>query len=300
MSVRSVKLTVRRLVPPRVRGILKRVPRALDPLAIRLYRGRTGDQRPVPPKLLRERTGAPNIASHFEIGDRCARSLDRALRTIGTTMSDYEAILDFGCGAGKVLQGYYHEHGARLAGCDIHEPSVRWLQQNFPKATFATNDFAPPLPFPDASFDLIYALSVFTHLDEATQDLWIDELKRVARPGAILLLTVHGEAALRRDWSGPGLTKAASDRLHRVASLDEEGFFFQPYDDLGSDPKSYCGTAEVYGLAFHSRDYLAAHWGLKLELVAMLPAAVLALQDIVILRKADELPRDRALPANPG
>lgn len=283
--MQALKARVRRFVPPRVRGWVKRVPRALDPLAVRRYRRRTGETRPIPPKLLRERTGAFTIAGHFEIGDRCARSLEEALGRVGTTITDYDAVLDFGCGAGKVLQAFYPEHGSRLAGCDIHAPSVEWLRANFPESRFEVNDFRPPLPFDDGSFDLIYALSVFTHLDEATQEAWLEELVRVARPGGVLLLTVHGEHALRRDWSGPGLTRSASDRLHGVSSLDDERFLFQAYDDLGSDPKSYCGTEEVYGLAFHSRRYIDDRWGKRLEIVDVLPGAVLDLQDVVILRK---------------
>src|SRR5438046_2874585 len=57
---------------------------------------------------------------------------------------------------------------------------------------------APPLAFANATFDLAYALSVFTHLPEAMQHDWMDELRRVVRPGGYLLLTTHGERYLER------------------------------------------------------------------------------------------------------
>jgi SAM-dependent methyltransferase len=62
----------------------------------------------------------------------------------------------------------------------------------------------PPLPFEDASFDLVYSISVFTHLDEEMQDAWLNELKRVLRPGGILIITVHGLNA-RKGLSGEDL-----------------------------------------------------------------------------------------------
>src|SRR5206468_8257505 len=65
-------------------------------------------------------------------------------------------------------------------------------------ARFETNGLSPPLAFGDASFDLAYALSVFTHLPEAIQHDWMDELRRVVRPGGFVLLTMHGERYLER------------------------------------------------------------------------------------------------------
>lgn len=285
VRARSLVLRVRPLVPPRIRGMMKRVPRLLDPLAVRRYRRRTQDHRPVPPKLLRERTGAPTIARWFEIGERCATALSGAAERSGRAFAESRSILDFGCGAGKVLQALYSRLGARLAGCDIHEPSIAWLRAHYLLSRFEVNDFTPPLRFRDGEFDLVYALSVFTHLDELRQDAWLRELARVAAPEAILLLTIHGEHALRRDWSGPGLTRSSSDRLNAAGPLDDEGFLFQAYDELGSSPKDYCGTEETYGLAFHSPAYVSERWTGDFEVLDILPAAVLDLQDIVVLRR---------------
>jgi SAM-dependent methyltransferase len=56
------------------------------------------------------------------------------------------------------------------------------------------NQPVPPLGFPNDTFDLIYALSVFTHLGEVGQLSWIRELRRIARPGGYVLITTHGSA----------------------------------------------------------------------------------------------------------
>ena len=50
----------------------------------------------------------------------------------------------------------------------------------------------PPLPYEDDRFDLVYSVSIFTHLDEQLQRPWIEELTRVVRPGGLVLVTVTG------------------------------------------------------------------------------------------------------------
>ena len=51
------------------------------------------------------------------------------------------------------------------------------------------------LPFPNKHFDVVYSISVFTHLDEHMQDQWLSELRRVLKMDGVLLFTVHGSLA---------------------------------------------------------------------------------------------------------
>jgi ubiquinone/menaquinone biosynthesis C-methylase UbiE len=53
-----------------------------------------------------------------------------------------------------------------------------------PVRALRANGQNPPLPFPDDHFDLVFSSSVFTHIDEHAQDLWLAELRRVTQPGA--------------------------------------------------------------------------------------------------------------------
>jgi len=62
----------------------------------------------------------------------------------------------------------------------------------------------PTLPIPDASIDLVYAFSVFSHIDEF-ELAWLAELRRVLKPGGIAYLTTHtdhtwSQLATRTDW----------------------------------------------------------------------------------------------------
>jgi SAM-dependent methyltransferase len=57
---------------------------------------------------------------------------------------------------------------------------------------FLPNDPAPPLPFEAESFDLVYALSVFTHLPTRMQRPWMEELLRVTVRGGHVVFSTHG------------------------------------------------------------------------------------------------------------
>jgi SAM-dependent methyltransferase len=59
------------------------------------------------------------------------------------------------------------------------------------------NGVEPPLPYDDDSFDFLYSISIFTHLDEPLQQPWIRELERVVKPGGLIVITVSGEVYAR-------------------------------------------------------------------------------------------------------
>jgi len=79
------------------------------------------------------------------------------------------------------------------------ELDAPWINPyRFGEPTFEVNGIEPPLAFRDDSFDLVYALSVFTHLTADLQLAWRDELRRVLKPGGRLLVTTHGDSYVPR------------------------------------------------------------------------------------------------------
>ena len=107
------------------------------------------------------------------------------------------AVLDFGCGCGRVTR-YWADFAGEVAGSDLSGRAVEWCRRALPFGRFEPNGLAPPLPFADESFDLVYALSVFTHLTADLQLAWRDELRRVLRPGGRLLISTHGRSYVPR------------------------------------------------------------------------------------------------------
>ena len=176
------------------------------------------DGLPLPPPELRVRVAWTGDASWFlESGRLAAESIRDALARHGTALDDLESLLDFGCGCGRVTRRWADLRG--VAGSDTSGEAVEWCRRNLPFARFEVNGLEPPLAFDDESFDLVHALSVFTHLTEPLQHAWIAELRRVLRPGGLLLLTTHGRAYRDRLSADERTRFAAGEIVVRWAEL---------------------------------------------------------------------------------
>jgi SAM-dependent methyltransferase len=106
---------------------------------------------------------------------------------------DGKRVLDFGCGAGRTLRHFLPEaRTGEFWGVDIDEASIEWLEGALcPPLRVRQSPAAPPLGLEYGSFDLIWAISVFTHLTDASIP-WLLELHRLLKPDGLLVATYLG------------------------------------------------------------------------------------------------------------
>lgn len=169
-----------------------------DPMLISYYRQQSGWNKPIPPFELRRITAKRSVTDYVESGKRIADTLVEGLKVAHKEIDKVQSILDFGCGAGRQIQYFYDYNLTKIYGCDPNAEHIKWLSRSYPLADFHVSQFTLPLPFESDTFDLIYSVSVFTHLSENAQFAWLEELKRVLRPNQIALLTTLGEHAAKR------------------------------------------------------------------------------------------------------
>jgi ubiquinone/menaquinone biosynthesis C-methylase UbiE len=99
------------------------------------------------------------------------------------------SLLEIGCGTGEWFATFQRLglRRDRLAGIDLDGPRVEEARVVAPEADLRAGD-ASALPWPDASFDLVFQSTVFSSiLDEGMQRAVAAEMKRVLKPGGALL-----------------------------------------------------------------------------------------------------------------
>ena len=149
------------------------------------------DGRPAPPPKLWKRWSL-TLDAYIAGGRAEVDAMLGTLSEAGADTGELMRILDFGCAEGRILRFLDDSH-RELWGVDVNAARIAWAQQHLtPPLRLATTTTAPHLPFSDGYFDLVYAVSVFTHISELA-DAWFLELLRIVRPGGHVYLTIHDE-----------------------------------------------------------------------------------------------------------
>jgi SAM-dependent methyltransferase len=146
-----------------------------------------------PPELLLQVSNDPSAENYGNVAP-VRWAVEQPLIAAGYRLADFERILDFGCGVGRFLQAMHQvrRDGQQLYGCDVNAACANWCKANLDFANVEHTALDPPLPYADESFDLITAISVFTHLSRPLQVAWARELMRVLQPGGVALVTTVG------------------------------------------------------------------------------------------------------------
>jgi len=260
-----------------IRLLARREGRAMGTLDL-TWRDPAADSRrlPLPPATLQDRVGALDfLTSGWRIYSDLKSALSPYIR-----IADCASILDWGCGCGRTLHYLLEDVPAgRIYGCDIDADAIAWMRRSIEGPSFTHIAPLPPTPFPDQSFDLVYGISIFTHLNEATQLEWLEELRRITKPDGIVAVSVLGESL------SPGELQNAMRDTGFADVISEQSAIFAAYS-----------SNDYYRVSYHSSRYVAAKWSQYFEILEFVPRGINAHQDLVIMRPKGGAGSSRGIP----
>jgi SAM-dependent methyltransferase len=224
--------------------------------------------------------GEPNLRSGFAI----YQQIKAAINAWGPPFTPESPILDFGCGWGRVVRFFAKDVRAEnLFGVDIAAMGIDTCNSTI-LGNFRLISRYPPVDFPDGSFDIIYAWSVFSHLPEALHIEWLNEFSRLVRPSGLVILStlprsfIHECKRLKTEgmFNHPWQRAAAEsfdDFDVALAAYDQGQFLFSPKPQ------------EEYGMALIPQAYVQKHWTRYFDLCEFITNPPGLAQSLIVSRK---------------
>jgi SAM-dependent methyltransferase len=155
--------------------------------------------------------------------------------------------MELGCGVGRLLRHAPPSAVVRVVATDVDPRALDWCRVHLPEADYHLHGTVPPIAsLPAMTFDLIYAHSVFTHIPLERQAAWLEEMRRLLRPGGLLAAT----------FLGRGQQDGLLSPEQRATLLADGAIQILPnrYDDNGT-PAAYGAVCQT---AAHQESRIAA------------------------------------------
>lgn len=173
------------------------------------------------------------IREYLSDGWRTLSELMVILEMLDKPLLKTESVLEFAAGFGRFTRHLVRVRPARVTCADVLPWSLDFLREQFGVKTILSTHSPESIVFPE-KYELVFVLSMFTHLPPAIWQRWLRALASAVRPGGTLVFSVCNETAGRElglVFDGDGTRFIASSES---PSLD----------------------AEVYGTTFTTRRFV--------------------------------------------
>ena len=174
------------------------------------------------------------LRDYFADGWRTLSELMLLLEAVDQPLLKTPRVLEFASGHGRFTRHLAKALGAgRVVVSDVVPSAVAFSKSTFGVDGFLSASVPEEVQWPQR-YELVFVLSLFSHLPRSTWSRWLKVLFEAVAPGGLLVFSTHGVKA------------AAFDSV----VLDEEGFFFAPSSE------SHAIDAQEYGTAFTSEAFV--------------------------------------------
>lgn len=187
------------------------------------------------------------------------------------------SILDFGCGWGRIARFFLKEIDVKnIYGVEVLQELTEACESTFNTNNFHTITQSGLLPFESNKFDVVFANSVFSHLNIDLNMHWLNEIERVIKPGGIAALTVIDTPKFE------SMSKSGSKWFESLGIDCDETHKKLNSGEFIWVSTNRSGELDGYGLTFIPVDWINKNWTKKMDLIDLNPNYS---QSIAILQK---------------
>ncbi|MGZ5036184.1 MAG: class I SAM-dependent methyltransferase [Usitatibacter sp.] len=191
------------------------------------------------------------VREYLADGWRTLAELMLVLESVGRPLTRVASFLEFACGFGRFTRHIARVLPGKVTAADVQPGSVEFVRDHFGVAGFhsALDPAAMRIP---GRYDVVFVLSMFTHLPPGRWQPWLKALFAAVAPGGVLVFTVHNEQHGRELGVAYG-----SDGTRFIASSESSAL-----------------DADAYGTTFTTREFV------EREVAKALPGRTLHYREI--------------------
>jgi SAM-dependent methyltransferase len=237
---------------------------------------------------LRERLTGMRVEVALRDGFNFYRLCKELFERYAAPLSDSARVLDFGCGWGRIIRFFLRDiEPTGLVGVDVSEEAIAACRETNQWCSFEQIHPFPPIGFDDASFDLIFLYSVFSHLTEQAHLQWLAEFDRILKAGGVLIATTwprdYIELCAKQSQS---LTESSSHRERMMArAFPDHAAALREYDSGQFCFGSIWPDHPYFGEACIPRAYVEREWTTYFKLLEYIDDRSRCVQDAIVVNK---------------
>lgn len=146
--------------------------------------------------FVRHELASNPVREYLSDGWRTLSELMVLLERQGRPLLGMRSVLEFGAGFGRFTRHLAPLMPGRITASDVLPGTPEFLRDTFGVKAFASSRVPGEIRFPER-YDLVFVLSVFTHLPPKAWGDWLRTLEGALAPGGLLVFTVHNEPEVR-------------------------------------------------------------------------------------------------------
>lgn len=133
------------------------------------------------------------VRYYFSDGENSARKFVSLISAFTTKKCE---VLEFASGYGCVSRHFKNRHDHSFVACDIHPEAIALIADKIGMEALLSSQLPETFNAPRA-FDVVFALSFFSHMPHATWGRWIKSLIRALKGDGLFVFTTHGRQSVK-------------------------------------------------------------------------------------------------------